>query len=116
MTDTLLVKLPPETPAAAAAPESAAAPPPPADSASAQPDKRPYPPPAEMPTQEGPMGIRFDYNDGCRVFLPDGGKWKIRLRGNDTGNIQFQTALAGGRINSSTRYFLRCRIEVWSDD
>ena len=118
MTDTLLVKLPEETPVAteAAPVASTAAPPPPADSASAPAEKRPYPPPAETPTQAGPMGIRFDYNDGCRVLLPDGGKWKIRLSDTDTGNILFQTALGGGRINSSKRYFLRCRIEIWSDD
>jgi autotransporter strand-loop-strand O-heptosyltransferase len=28
----------------------------------------------------------------------------------------FQTSLAGGRINSSKRYFLRCKIEIWSDE
>jgi autotransporter strand-loop-strand O-heptosyltransferase len=77
--------------------------------------KRPYPPPAETPTQLGPMGIRFDYNDGCRVLLPQG-KWRIRLSDTDTGNILFQTELESGRINSSKRYFLRCRIDVWQDD
>jgi hypothetical protein len=77
--------------------------------------KRPYPPPAETPTQEGPHGIRFDYNDGCRVLLPKG-KWRIRLSDTDTGNILFQTELESGRINSAKRYFLRCKIEVWTDD
>ena len=31
------------------------------------PPKRPYPPPAEVPTQHGPKGLRFDFNDGCRA-------------------------------------------------
>ena len=29
----------------------------------------PVPP---IPTQEGPMGIRYDFNDGARVLLPKG--------------------------------------------
>src|SRR5215470_8156144 len=36
------------------------------------PPKRPYPAPAELPTQLGPKGLRFDFNDGCRVMLPEG--------------------------------------------
>ena len=27
--------------------------------------------PPETPTQEGPRGLRFDFNDGCRVTLPE---------------------------------------------
>src|SRR5271156_1373261 len=112
--DTLLVKLPAEEPAAetSSAVEMSSAE---ASSASGGGDKRPYPPPAETPTQTGAKGIRFDYNDGCRVLLPEG-KWRIRLSDTDTGNILFQTTLGSGRINSSKRYFLRCRIEVWSDE
>ena len=29
------------------------------------PIKRAYPAPAELPTQEGPNGMRYDFNDGC---------------------------------------------------
>jgi hypothetical protein len=32
--------------------------------------KRAYLPPAEVPTQQGALGIQFDFNDGCRVVLP----------------------------------------------
>jgi autotransporter strand-loop-strand O-heptosyltransferase len=79
---------------------------------------RPYPAPAETPTQVGPRGIRYDFNDGCRVLIPDaeGGKWRVRLRDIDTGNILFETRLLSGRINSSKRYYIACRIEVWLDD
>jgi hypothetical protein len=43
-------------------------------------EKPPYPPPAAVPTQEGPDGIRFDFNNGCRVTIPDGEKpWRVRL-------------------------------------
>ncbi|MBR1153731.1 autotransporter strand-loop-strand O-heptosyltransferase [Bradyrhizobium sp. JYMT SZCCT0428] len=78
------------------------------------PAKRAYPAPAEIPTQEGPMGIRFDFNDGCRVLLPESEHpWKIQLSDLDTGNVLFETELKAGRINSSKRYYVRIRIEVW---
>src|SRR5690242_12364879 len=75
-------------------------------------EKRAYPAPAAVPTQAGTHGIRFDYNDGCRVELPEG-KWHLRLRDLDTGNVLYETDIAAGRIHSTKRYYLRCRIEVW---
>ena len=79
--------------------------------------KRAFPAPAETPTQIGPRGIRFDYNDGCRVMVPEGDKpWRVRLSDIDTGNILFETVLHEGRINTTKRYYLRGRIEVWSGD
>jgi autotransporter strand-loop-strand O-heptosyltransferase len=87
----------------------------PADSAQA-PAKRPYPAPAEIPTQAGPRGLRFDFNDGCRVVLPENGQpWRVRLSDLDTGNILFETELKTGRINSAKRYFIRFRLEVWQN-
>ena len=86
-----------------------------ASAASAATEKRAYPAPAEQPTQLGPKGIRYDFNDGCRVVLPEGA-WRVRLRDLDTGNILFETELKTGRINSSKRYYLRCRIEVWTGE
>jgi autotransporter strand-loop-strand O-heptosyltransferase len=88
--------------------EAASAPP-------SEPVKRPYPPVPELPTQHGAQGVRFDYNNGCRVMLPEGA-WRVRLRDLDTGNILFETKIGAGRINSAKRYYIRCRIEVWSDD
>jgi autotransporter strand-loop-strand O-heptosyltransferase len=79
--------------------------------------KRAYPAPAEIPTQHGPKGIRFDFNDGCRVLLPESDRpWKVRLSDIDTGNILFETELKAGRINSAKRYFVRIRIEIWQQD
>jgi len=78
-----------------------------AQSASAPQVKPAYPPPAETPTQEGPKGLRFDFNCGARVLLPESEHpWKIRLRDLDTGNILFETALKSGR------YYMRFRIEA----
>ena len=74
-----------------------------------------YPPPAARPTQHGPRGILFDFNLGCRVILPEG-KWRVRLRDLDTGNVLFETQNTGAFVNSSKRYFVRFRIEVWEQD
>jgi autotransporter strand-loop-strand O-heptosyltransferase len=76
-------------------------------------EKPAYPPPAKAPTQQGPKGIQFDFNDGCRAVLPDCGEpWQVRLSDLDTGNILFETKIATGHINSSKRYYVRIRIEV----
>ena len=83
------------------------------DSSQASP-KRPYPAPAELPTQRSPKGLRFDFNDGCRVVLPESEQpWRVRLSDLDTGNILFETELKAGRVNSTKRYFVRFRLEVW---
>jgi autotransporter strand-loop-strand O-heptosyltransferase len=71
-----------------------------------------YPPPAERPTQQGPKGIRYDFNLGCRVVLPEG-DWRICLRDLDTGNILFESENKGAFVNSAKRWFVRFRIEVW---
>jgi autotransporter strand-loop-strand O-heptosyltransferase len=80
-----------------------------------QAEKRAYPAPAPLPTQRGAQGLRYDFNDGCRVVLPEG-RWHVRLRDLGTGNILYQTDIGAGRINSSKRYHLRCRIEVWAGE
>jgi hypothetical protein len=77
--------------------------------APAQAVKPPYPPPAEHPTQTGPGGIAFDFNEGCRVLVPEADKpWRVRLSDLDTGNILFQssTDFAAGRVRSAKR----CRV------
>lgn len=78
-------------------------------------EKPPYPSPAELPTQEGPLGIRFDFNSGCRVHLPSSEQpWRVLLTDLDTGNILFETTLDGGIVNSTKRYYIRFGIEIWS--
>jgi len=60
--------------------------------------------------------VQFDFNDGCRVVLPEAAHpWRVRLSDLDTGNILFETELKGGRINSSKRYFIRFRLEIWQN-
>ncbi len=51
--------------------------------------------PPSVPTQEGPDGIRFDFNDGCRVMLPQGdGDWRVLLRDAATANPLFETQIS----------------------
>ena len=78
----------------------------------------PYPLPAAVPTQLGPEGIRFDFNQGCRVFLPNrlSGLWRIRLRDLNTGNILFESENKGAMVSSAKRWFIRFSVEVWSID
>lgn len=74
---------------------------------------RAYPAPAPVPTQQGPFGLRFDFNEGCRIALPRGeGEWHVVLRDTATGNILFETRLEQGFVVSSKRYFVPFRIEV----
>ena len=76
-----------------------------------------YPPAADPPTQEGPNGLRYDFNSGARVVLPaSDAPWRVQLSDLDTGNILYRTEIKEGRINSSKRYYVRIRIEVWQKD
>lgn len=90
----------------------------PAAAGSVPPKTKPaYPPPAEVPTQEAPLGIRFDFNDGCRVLVPEQDKpCRVRLSDLDTGNILFETEMKSGRINSAKRYYVRFKIDVWQGE
>lgn len=83
----------------------------------AVPEKRAYPAPAMVPTQQGPLGIKFDFNDGCRISLPEVEHlWRVRLSDLDTGNVLYETAFRAGRVHSTKRYYFRGSIEVWSQD
>jgi autotransporter strand-loop-strand O-heptosyltransferase len=81
--------------------------------APAAPEKRAYPDPAAVPTQEGPRGIRFDFNAGARVTVGEK-LMRIRLFDLNTGNIVFETPGATA-VRSTKRYFIRFRIEVWDE-
>lgn len=78
----------------------------------------PYPAAAVLPTQSGACGIRFDFNNGCRVKLPaqDGITWRVRLRDLNTGNILFeQGGLTDAFVASSKHWFVRFGVDVWQE-
>ena len=76
--------------------------------------KQNYPPPAAQPTQPGPDGIHFDFNYGARVTLPNRmeGRWRVRLRDLDSGNILFQSENQGALVSSTKRFYVRFGIDV----
>ena len=72
--------------------------------------------PTPQPTQEGPEGIRFDFNHGCRVevpVLPNGEHWRIRFSDLETSNVIFETMTTGGSFQSTKLYYVPFKVEVW---
>ena len=74
-----------------------------------------FPAPAAVPTQEGPTGIRYDFNAGARLQLPPG-SFRARLRDADTGNVLYETTRGGVTVQSGKRFFVRFQVEVWDGD
>ena len=74
-----------------------------------EPPKRPAP--AKAPTQLGPKGLRFDFNIGCRVVLPEGEHpWRAprqfertRLITADHVKAVIKTTITGFGTHGSTR-------------
>jgi autotransporter strand-loop-strand O-heptosyltransferase len=65
-----------------------------------------------MPTQLGPSGIRYDFNDGARVLLPKG-DWHVELHDLDSCNVLFATDLTEGWVLSTKKFYVRFGIRVW---
>ena len=65
-----------------------------------------------IPTQEGPRGIRYDFNDGARVLLPPGA-WHVRIEDDESGNILFACDAEEGWVRSAKKYYVPFRIRVW---
>ncbi|ANJ86801.1 autotransporter strand-loop-strand O-heptosyltransferase [Pandoraea oxalativorans] len=77
------------------------------------PGQPPYPTAPTLPTLAGPKGtgIRFDFNDGCRILVPKG-DWKVTLSDSHTGNTLFQTSMTEGCVMSAKKYFVPFEIDV----
>lgn len=72
----------------------------------------------EMPTQHGPEGLRFDFNYGCRIYVPereDKKNWNIKMLDFSTGNVLYETNLVSGFVTSTKKYFVNFRIEIRLD-
>ncbi|AOJ10199.1 autotransporter strand-loop-strand O-heptosyltransferase [Burkholderia mayonis] len=74
-------------------------------------DARGFSAPADMPTWSGTEGVRFDFNDGCRVLLPDG-DWTVRLRDMHTDTPLFDTQIGAGIVTSTRKHFVPFLIEI----
>ncbi|MBN6032973.1 autotransporter strand-loop-strand O-heptosyltransferase, partial [Pantoea ananatis] len=77
-------------------------------------ESAPYPfvAPPEQPSMTGQCGIRYDFNDGARVLLPEG-RWRVALLDDDSGNVLFRCETGAGWVTSAKKYFVRFRIQVW---
>lgn len=69
-------------------------------------------PPPTIPSQTGPEGVRYDFNDGARVLLPEG-KWHVRLLDADSGNTLFSCDTDSGWVTSNKKYYVRFQIQVF---
>lgn len=65
-----------------------------------------------IPTQMGPKGIRYDFNDGARVLLPKG-TWHVQLEDEESGNILFACDADEGWVVSTKKYYVPFRIRIW---
>ncbi|MGE5270502.1 MAG: autotransporter strand-loop-strand O-heptosyltransferase [Thiohalocapsa sp.] len=73
-----------------------------------------YPPAPAVPTQQAANGLRFDFNEGCRILLPEAEHpWRVRISDLDTGNTLYETEIKAGRVSSTKRYYVRFGIEIW---
>ena len=66
----------------------------------------------ELPSQEGPEGILFDFNDGARIFLPKG-NWLVEISDEETGNVLFREFVEQGWVISTKKYYIKFRIAIW---
>ena len=79
------------------------------------PSKSCFKPAATVFTQIGPEGIRFDFNDGCRVSVPIG-DWRVCIRDFVTGNMLFETSTMVGSVFSSKKFYVPFEVEVWQGE
>ena len=78
--------------------------------------KEPYmvfDPPA-APTQEtGVPGLRFDFNNGLRVSVPEG-DYRVRFIDRDSHLTVYDAKASGVMATSTKRYFVNFRLEVYA--
>ena len=78
--------------------------------------KEPYmvfDPPA-APTQEtGVPGLRFDFNNGLRVSVPEG-DYRVRFIDRDSHLTVYDAKASSVMATSTKRYFVNFRLEVYA--
>lgn len=75
----------------------------------------PFIPPPEMPVSVADRQILFDFNDGARLFLPEG-DWRVQISDEFSGNILFNARVKRGWVQSTKKYYTDFRLTVWQDD
>lgn len=74
-----------------------------------------FPNPCSHPTQNGPLGIKYDFNYGVRVSVPDG-NWNVICKDIDTKTIILSHKGSNFTIQGKKRYFINTRIECFLDN
>jgi len=69
-------------------------------------------------TQQGPDGIRFDFNEGTRVYLPflGGRQWRLRIKDTACDIQIFDDKVDGGEFSTRKKWFFEPLIEVYKSD
>lgn len=65
-----------------------------------------------MPSQTGPEGILYDFQDGCRISVPPGDGWRVEIRDVSTHTLLFAHDTTGGFISSTKKYFVPFGLRV----
>ncbi|WP_077396744.1 autotransporter strand-loop-strand O-heptosyltransferase [Bombella intestini] len=73
----------------------------------------PFPAPEVEPTQEGPYGLRYDFNLGIRVKMPEGKQWRVRFWDMETDTCLYDGKSGGEYVTSRKKYFLQVLIELF---
>ena len=67
-----------------------------------------------VPTQEGPGGLRYDFNCGLRVILPEGGPYLVAAVDTDTGTaVLDKDAIGGAAVTSKEKYYVPFAFTVY---
>lgn len=68
----------------------------------------------DVPTQEGPDGLRYDFCCGLRVQLPEGGPYLVAAVDTETGTAVIDSDVSGGgRIASREKYYIPFAFTVY---
>lgn len=74
-------------------------------------------PEAAKLTQRGPHGITFDFNDGCRIIVPQAAEnWRVQISDLDAACVVFDQSFSHGMVQTSKRYFIRFGFKIWRGD
>ena len=69
-----------------------------------------------VPVLDAVEGIKFDFNEGIRIMLPQNGKtYRVKFSDIDTGIILYQAdAAPGSYITSVKKFYIRFRLEIFN--
>lgn len=73
-----------------------------------------YVPAPEAFTQKGPAGISYDFNDGCRVKVPEG-NFLVEIRDTTSDYVVYRMPMTDNGVTSVKKFFVPFGVRVWQD-